>query len=658
MTSYAYDPVGHLVSTTDPLGHVTSTTFDATGNKLTSTDGSGNTTHWSYDSDNRVISETAPNGVVTATSYDGNGNKISTTDGNGGITSYQFDSANRETGATDPGGRTTTYGLDADGNQVAVTDPSGRVTTKSYDALNRLISVSYSDGSTPGVTYSYNADGGRTSMSDGTGTTAYAYDSLQRLISAVNGAGRSTSYGYDLDGHVTSLTYPNGKVVTQSFDADGRLTRVSDWLGNTSSFTYDADGNQISGTLGIVTDASVFNSADQVNSISDQLGKKVLQRFSYARDADALVTSTTSGNSTENFSYDSMNQLASDSKNTFGYDAAGNLIRTVKNTPLSYDGSDQLLASGNAKKATTFTFDAEGERTSVSPPKGAATLYGYDQAGHMTSLTQGTASTLYSYNGDGLRMAKQSGSSTTEFTWDTDVANPLLLSDGSTNYIYGPQGLPIESVDSVGVTTFYHHDQLGSTTMLTSVTGKKEALFAYNSFGLVQKVSGAASTPLLFAGQYRDSESGLYYLQARYYDPSTGQFMEIDPLVAQTGTPYSYGSNDPINNSDPSGQSWWNPNTWSPLTQLIVGQVPGAAGGALGAFQGAAQIAQSWASTAGTCNRFSNACVGAVFGSLDQTIWSGGLVLVGIAYGTVGRLIADGNYLITGQQLDSGQLCG
>jgi RHS repeat-associated protein len=71
----------------------------------------------------------------------------------------------------------------------------------------------------------------------------------------------------------------------------------------------------------------------------------------------------------------------------------------------------------------------------------------------------------------------------------------------------------------------------------------------------------AGANHFLYCGQYRDSASGLYYLRARWYDPATGQFTSVDPLVALTGQPYSYAGNNPVNESDPSGTcTTWN---WS-----------------------------------------------------------------------------------------------
>jgi RHS repeat-associated protein len=57
--------------------------------------------------------------------------------------------------------------------------------------------------------------------------------------------------------------------------------------------------------------------------------------------------------------------------------------------------------------------------------------------------------------------------------------------------------------------------------MLTTTTGAVEATFTYDPYGNITATTGNSTTPFLFAGQYRDAESGFYYLRARYHDPST-----------------------------------------------------------------------------------------------------------------------------------------
>ena len=67
-------------------------------------------------------------------------------------------------------------------------------------------------------------------MTDGTGTTKYTYDQLDRLTESENGHEETIKYEYDLANEQTEITYPNGKSVTRAFDNDGRLEKVTDWL--------------------------------------------------------------------------------------------------------------------------------------------------------------------------------------------------------------------------------------------------------------------------------------------------------------------------------------------------------------------------------------------------------------------------------------------
>jgi RHS repeat-associated protein len=79
------------------------------------------------------------------------------------------------------------------------------------------------------------------------------------------------------------------------------------------------------------------------------------------------------------------------------------------------------------------------------------------------------------------------------------------------------------------------------------------ATYTYDPYGNLKTSSGTVNNPFLFSGQYRDSESWLYYLRARYYDPGRAQFLSRDPLADMTRQPYSYTSDNPMNTVDPSG---------------------------------------------------------------------------------------------------------
>ncbi len=559
-TTTTYDADGEPTTVTDPVGDEARYSYDGDGNKVQVIDPASNTTSYSYDADNELASTTQANGATTRSTYDADGNVLTTADADGHVTTYTYDALNRKVTSTNPLGEQTSYAFDLDGNLLTTTDPSGRVTSKSYDADNELTGTLYSDGVTPDVSYAYNADGERTSMVDGTGTTTYTYDADQRLTSSTDGAGEIVSYGYDPDGNVTTLTYPNGDHVTNTYNGAGEQIAQTDWLDHTSTFSYDHDGNVTSEILGSVVDTTSFNGDDQIISIADTLPAKkpkVIFGFTYTRSADSLVASAGPlGKPAKSYSYNTMDQVTKDQSGAYAYDPAGNLTTDLKTTPLQYNDGDELLSAGKTKKATAYSFDAEGNRTGSTPAKGAASSYSYNQAQELTGYVQSQTSASYAYNGDGIRTSKTVNGTSTPYTWNLVTSTPLLLSDGSTSYLYGPNGLPVESISNTGTVAYYHHDQLGSTTLLTSSAGSKLVTYTYNSYGLIAKQKGSSTNPMLFAGQYRDLESGLYYLHARYYDPSTAQFMSVDPNVSVTGQPYSYAGDNPVNETDPSGRTW------------------------------------------------------------------------------------------------------
>ena len=189
---------------------------------------------------------------------------------------------------------------------------------------------------------------------------------------------------------------------------------------------------------------------------------------------------------------------------------------------------------------------------------------------NMNSVASGgtsKTSATYSYNGDGLRMSKTVNGTTSQFTWDTsnstpqllgDGANnsPTLLSDGTNSYIYGPSGQPVEEITPAG-SYYYHHDQLGSTRLLTDSNGNVAATYTYDPYGNLSGSTGVVTNSLRYAGAYTDNETGFLYLINRYYDPATTQFLTVDPLVSATRAAYGYVADDPLNNIDPEGTTGW-----------------------------------------------------------------------------------------------------
>jgi len=103
---------------------------------------------------------------------------------------------------------------------------------------------------------------------------------------------------------------------------------------------------------------------------------------------------------------------------------------------------------------------------------------------------------------------------------------------------------------------YFLHDQQGSTRFLTDSTGGIVASYIYDPYGRPEQATGSATTPLGYDGEYTDAETGFVYMIHRYYDPVTSQFLSVDPLTDETSIPYAFTGGDPVNESDPSGESF------------------------------------------------------------------------------------------------------
>ena len=124
-------------------------------------------------------------------------------------------------------------------------------------------------------------------------------------------------------------------------------------------------------------------------------------------------------------------------------------------------------------------------------------------------------------------------------------------------YVYGPDQMPIEQINNcTGAVQYLHHDQQGSTRLLT---GTVAGTTTFDAYGNETGSTGSRTTPLGYDAQLTYANTGLIYLRARTYDPATAQFLSSDPLKAITGAPYNYARDNPLNRGDASGLSSWNP---------------------------------------------------------------------------------------------------
>ncbi len=287
---------------------------------------------------------------------------------------------------------------------------------------------------------------------------------------------------------------------------------------NQAAYTYNGVGNRESLTDRRGIQNFGYDTLDRLTSASHPL-LGTAQAFSY----DPVGNRTTAGNVTN-----AGNQLTADATHAYQYDDNGNLTRKT------------LLATGNY---TQYTYDAENRLTKVED----------FVAGNSTASFTST----YRYDGLGRRIEKVANGQTKRYIYDGE--DILLEYDGSNvlqaRYTHGPGIDEPIAVTKGGSTFFYHQDGLGTVTDLTDSTGATAKSYAYDAYGNMLESPGMLEQPYTYTGREFDAESGLYYYRARYYDASTGRFLQKDPIGFNGGdlNVYSYVSNAPLIFADPYG---------------------------------------------------------------------------------------------------------
>jgi len=236
----------------------------------------------------------------------------------------------------------------------------------------------------------------------------------------------------------------------------------------------------------------------------------------------------------------------------------GNGTTTTSKTPVQVTSFGERVVAVAAGDNFSLAFTQDGAHwgwgadNSGQLGQGNTTAYNVPTYTGTGMTNPGTFAT-YAYDGDGLRSRKNAGGTQLSWSWDVAEGSPQLLTDGNYNFIYGPDGLPIEQIDAAGNATYFHHDQQGSTRALSDQTGTVVATYNYDPYGSVTSQTGSVGTPLLYDAQYYDAETGLYYMRARSYDPATTQFVSRDPLGIRALSPYAFGNDNPLTSGDPTG---------------------------------------------------------------------------------------------------------
>ncbi len=222
-----------------------------------------------------------------------------------------------------------------------------------------------------------------------------------------------------------------------------------------------------------------------------------------------------------------------------------------------------FLFCASVPPSSNSGYSAAGNRLALAQTVGLSRTvhsYTYSAANRLTSVTSGTLITTFEYDGLGNRMAQTVDGVTTEYVLDVAGGLPEVIvattGGASTRYVQ-VQGQILAEYEA-GAWAYVLPDHLGSVRQLVGSGSQVDLAQSYDPFGVPFEASGSGESDFGYTGEWWDSEAGVLYLRARYYDPVVGRFVSKDPWQGDSSRPqslnaWSYVGNSPINFTDPSG---------------------------------------------------------------------------------------------------------
>ena len=542
---------GEVISSTSPLGEAINYTYNPIGNLISKTDEDGLTTTYDYNISGKLAKIAYADGKTVELSYNSL-KQLTEMKDHLGITSIEYDVLGR-----------VTKTIDHDNNEI----------NYAYNALNQREKLTYPDGSE--VNYAYNASGRLTSV---------AHIPVGAEIPQV------TSYIHDPKGQITQRILPDTTTTTCEYNPLGVLSSLThskdgDIL-DQFKYAYDPLGNitQIEKQRkGVDIDSGVFNyTYDPLNRLTEE----------------TRTYNNTHGNAQDvsQFMYDNLgNRITSikgDVQTNYAYNARNQLVRTTEGIDAANGINNSDAHSATTPTVNDYHYDNRGNLTQITENGLLKQAFTFDATGMMTqAFTQGKGMAEYTYNGFKKRVGRveslnnlatatptlhMPAASIQDLTSDVkyvlDMTRPYnnLLATKGTNqptqsFIWGGSLL---SVNKNNESSHYLNDHLGSPIRL--IDGDNNTPIAYGVFGesLLEDPSSLSSNaatpqqpqPFGFTSYQTDDVSGMYYAQARYYDPARARFVSEDLLKGHisspvTLNPYTYCINSPLGFVDLDGNS-------------------------------------------------------------------------------------------------------
>jgi RHS repeat-associated protein len=478
-------------------------------------------------------------------------------------------------------------------------------------------------------TFGYDSDNNITQEQDGIGTTGentYSYNNLGEMISSTDEYGKLTAYAYDLDGNETCVGYAlsgsescsnpplsTNTVVDYTYDSANRMTSETNWMTpgasscgsvsiptDTVNFSYDANGNLTGYTLPLCDNSSTstldsygktYYGDNTINSLTANYPSGPASGTEY-RNGQGMTTQDWSGNyvgydAVGRVNYYSTTAPTSASTATWTYDNQGNLTTSPSGTDSQcYNSSGELISryssacpqspcsSTNLVAVGSYSYDTFGNMTNYSTlfnNQCVTNNYSYNSLGQLSGFDAFFTAWNYYYSANGNLMHETEGSTTlSTLEWNQSTSPNEIISDGTWDYIYGPEGSPIEAFKPGTSNSQIYMITADNQTEILGINASNSVAFGHNYGPWGNSSSPSSSEPQIgYDGGYFDPGTNNWYLLNRFYNQGTGTFITPDPSVIlqnqadgfggavatnpDTSNLYGFSYNDPINFSDRTG---------------------------------------------------------------------------------------------------------
>ena len=596
----------YIISLTDSRGKVTTRNINETTGVLNSTtDANGNTVSYEYDDRYRVTRMYSGATDIIYEYMNGSLSKIKTKATNFSDTDYEeyvniYDAfGNKISVSVGNITLSTNHFAPNNGKLTSSTYGNGVTVNYFYDHLDRVVKKCYNNNEDTAFLYLYNGLGALSSVTD-TATQekiSYVYDTVGRPSETRTEKGDNifrVLYGYDEISRPNSLTYKYNNAYTQkystSYIADNRITLFKLNNGQSDVFsivpTFDTLGRQTSRTLkngsGAQVDKEVYSflagagGANASTSMVSSVGyygsdSTVDETYTYTYDnLGNIKTVSKNGTQIAAYTYNSFNMLtgytdADGNTYTYGYSSGKNISETGKYLLFYTDDVwlDRVTCITDDASGKVFGITYDGIGNTLSYRDGMS--FTWKNGRQLATFTQGQTSASYDYNESGIRNKKTVNGVTTTF----QLAGSMIVSENRNGniiqYYYNEAGSVI-GFRYNGNDYFFRRTVNGDIIAILNTSGEVVVTYEYDPWGNILSTSGSmaatlgADNPFRYRGYYYDTESGLYYLQTRYYDPAVGRFINADGFTS-TGqgflgnNMYAYCLNNPISYTDPSGRA-------------------------------------------------------------------------------------------------------